>query len=74
VGFRPTFDGQALSVESHLFDFSEMQVSGAIEVRFWERLRDEKKFESVEELRRQIRLDLEAAKEFFRKRDAQNSR
>ena len=70
VGFRPTFDGQALSVESNLFDFSEMNVSGAIEVRFWERLRDEQKFASVEELRRQIESDLEAAKEFFKARDA----
>jgi riboflavin kinase/FMN adenylyltransferase len=70
VGFRPTFDGQALSVESNLFDFSETMVGGPIEVRFWERLRDEQKFASVEELRRQIELDLEATKDFFRKRDA----
>ncbi|MGB6200727.1 MAG: bifunctional riboflavin kinase/FAD synthetase [Candidatus Acidiferrales bacterium] len=70
VGYRPTFDGQALSVESHLFDFSEMTVSETIEVRFWERLRDEQKFTSVDELRRQIELDLRAAREFFRKRDA----
>jgi riboflavin kinase / FMN adenylyltransferase len=73
VGFRPTFDGQALSIESNLFDFSEMNVSGAIEVRFWERLRDEQKFASVEDLRRQIALDLEAARDFFRKRDASAS-
>jgi len=45
-------------------------VGGPIEVRFWERLRDEQKFASVEELRRQIELDLEATKDFFRKRDA----
>ena len=70
VGFRPTFDGQAISVESNLFDFSETMVGGPIEVRFWERLRDEQKFASVEELRRQIELDLEATKDFFRKRDA----
>jgi riboflavin kinase/FMN adenylyltransferase len=74
VGFRPTFDGQALSVESHLFDFSAMMAGGgAIEVMFWGRLRDEKKFASVEELRRQIGLDLEAAQEFFRKRDASSA-
>jgi len=66
VGFRPTFDGQALSIESNLFDFSETLVSGAIEVRFWERLRDEQKFASVEDLRRQIEMDLAAAREFFR--------
>jgi riboflavin kinase / FMN adenylyltransferase len=74
VGFRPTFDGQALSVENHLFGFSEMMAGGAIEVRFWERLRDEKKFASVDELRRQIELDLEATKVFFRKRDASVAR
>ena len=74
VGIRPTFDGQSLSIESNLFDFSEMSVSGPIEVRFWERLRDEKKFASVEELRKQIDLDLEAAKEFFRKQDASPAR
>jgi len=74
VGFRPTFGGKALSIESNLFDFSEMTVNGPIELRFWERLRDEKKFESVDDLRRQIELDLEAAKEFFRKRDASLTR
>jgi riboflavin kinase / FMN adenylyltransferase len=70
VGFRPTFNGQALSIESHLFDFSEMMPEGEIEVRFWERLRDEQKFASVDELRRQIGLDLAAAQAFFKKRDA----
>jgi riboflavin kinase/FMN adenylyltransferase len=73
VGFRPTFNGQALSIESHLFDFSEMIPEGEIEVRFWERLRDEQKFASVDDLRRQINLDLEAAKTFFRARDRESS-
>jgi len=74
VGFRPTFNGQALSIESHLFDFSETMPDGEIDVRFWERLRDEQKFASVDELRRQIELDLAAAREFFRKRDASSVR
>jgi riboflavin kinase/FMN adenylyltransferase len=69
VGVRPTFDAGALSVESHLFDFSENLVSGGIEVRFWERLRDERKFGGPEELRRQVAADLEQTREFFQRLD-----
>jgi riboflavin kinase/FMN adenylyltransferase len=66
VGIRPTFDGRQLTVESHLFDFSETITAEQIEVRFWERLRDEQKFSGPEELRRQIAVDLEQTREFFR--------
>jgi riboflavin kinase / FMN adenylyltransferase len=69
VGIRPTFDGGALSVESHLFDFSETMPGGRLEVRFWERLRDERKFSGAEELRRQIAADLNQTREFFRRLD-----
>ena len=69
VGVRPTFDGGALSVESHLFDFSENLASGRIEVRFWERLRDERKFSGPEALRQQIAADLDQTREFFRRLD-----
>jgi riboflavin kinase/FMN adenylyltransferase len=69
VGMRPTFNGQALSVESHLFDFSETFAEGRLEVRFWERLRDEKKFPDAARLREQITADLGQAREFFRRLD-----
>jgi riboflavin kinase / FMN adenylyltransferase len=69
VGMRPTFDGQTLSVESHLFDFSETITVGRLEVRFWERLRDEKRFSGAEELRSQITADLNQTREFFRRLD-----
>lgn len=69
IGIRPTFDAGALSVESHLFDFSETMDSGRMEVRFWERLRDERKFSGPEELRRQIAVDLDQTREFFRRLD-----
>ena len=69
VGVRPTFDAGALSIESHLFDFSDHLDSGRIEVRFWERLRDERKFGGPEELRRQIAADLEQTREFFQRLD-----
>jgi len=66
VGVRPTVDGGSLLVESHLFNFSESLVEGRIEVRFLERLRGERKFATVDELRLQIARDLEKAKEFLK--------
>jgi riboflavin kinase / FMN adenylyltransferase len=69
VGFRPTFDGTLLGVESHLFDFSREITEGRLEVRFWERLRDEQKFSGPAELRSQIAADLARTREFFRRCD-----
>jgi riboflavin kinase/FMN adenylyltransferase len=62
---RPTFDGSALSVETHLLDTQLMTAPKYMEVRFWNRLRDEKKFSSPEELRAQIARDIESANKFF---------
>ena len=69
VGFRPTFDGTLLGVESHLFDFSRELTQGRLEVRFWERLRDERKFNGPAELRAQIAADLREVREYFRRLD-----
>ena len=69
VGFRPTFDGTLLGVESHLFDFSREVTKGRLEVRFCERLRDERKFSGPAELRAQIAADLREVREYFRRRD-----
>ncbi len=69
VGFRPTFDGRRLTVESHLFDFSRDLTSGPMEVRFWMRLRDERKFAGPEALRAQVLRDLDRAQNFFRRLD-----
>lgn len=63
IGMRPTFNGSALSIETHVLD---AQLSAKhIEVRFWERLRDEKKFSGPEELRGQIAGDIASANNFF---------
>jgi riboflavin kinase/FMN adenylyltransferase len=69
VGFRPTFDGTLLGVESHLFDFSREVTGGRLEVRFWERLRDEQKFGGPAELRAQIAADLHQVRDYFRRTD-----
>jgi riboflavin kinase/FMN adenylyltransferase len=65
VGMRPTFNGASLSVETHLLDFSGEVTAKRMEVRFWKRLREEKKFASPEELRAQIARDIAAARRFF---------
>jgi riboflavin kinase/FMN adenylyltransferase len=65
VGTRPTFDGARVTIESHLFDFDETRSSGKLEVRFWQRLRDERKFSGPAELREQVLRDIETAKRYF---------
>ena len=65
VGVRPTFNGAGLSVETHLLDYSGNFTPRRIEVRFWKRLREEKKFSGVEELREQIAKDIAAANKYF---------
>ncbi len=66
VGMRPTFDGARITIESFLFDFGDTVTSGKLEVRFWQRLRDERKFSSPAELRERVLKDIEQAKEYFR--------
>ncbi len=68
VGTRPTFNEAGVTVESHLFAFSEALTGGRMEVRFHERIRDERKFSGADALRTQIGLDIEAARNFFSER------
>jgi riboflavin kinase/FMN adenylyltransferase len=65
IGTRPTFDGQGVTVESHLFGFAEQVSAGPMEVRFHTRLRDERKFPGPDQLRAQIARDIAAAREYF---------
>jgi riboflavin kinase/FMN adenylyltransferase len=62
---RPTFNGDALSIETHLLDFRGKVPATRIEVRFWKRLREEKKFSGAAELRAQIERDIATANRFF---------
>ena len=58
IGYRPTFGDNKLLIETHLFDFSREVYGENITVEFVRRLRDEKKFEGVEELISQIKIDI----------------
>jgi riboflavin kinase/FMN adenylyltransferase len=64
VGTRPTFrqDG-AETIEVHLLDYGGGDLYGRIlEVRFLSRIRDEKKFDGPEALKRQISADIQVAR------------
>jgi riboflavin kinase/FMN adenylyltransferase len=65
VGMRPTFNGSSLSVETHLLGVQLETAPKRMEVRFWKRLREEKKFSGPEELRAQIARDIARANQFF---------
>jgi riboflavin kinase/FMN adenylyltransferase len=65
IGMRPTFNGSSLSVETHLLDFAGGIDAHRIEVRFWKRLREERKFPGAQELREQIARDIAHANRFF---------
>ncbi len=65
VGMRPTMNGSGLTVETHLLDYSGNFTPKRIEIRFWKRLRDEKKFSGVEALKEQIAKDIGKANRFF---------
>ena len=61
----PTFNGASLSIETHLLDFSGEVTARHLELHFWKRLREEKKFPTPEHLRAQIAQDIASARRFF---------
>ncbi len=70
VGIRPTFGGTDLSIETYLLRPLEGPDPVKLRLGFWRRLRDEKKFDSPEALRRQILHDVARAETFFRRLSA----
>jgi riboflavin kinase/FMN adenylyltransferase len=66
IGVRPTFGADAEpSIESHIFDFDRELYGDVLRVRFLHRIRDEKKFAGVDELKAQIKKDAEEALNYF---------
>ncbi len=67
VGFRPTFGGTDLSIESHLLEPLEVAPPRRLRVEFLYRLRPERKFASAEQLKIQIMKDIRRAGSYFRR-------
>jgi len=67
VGYRPTFGGRDLSIETFLLSGFEEPAPGRIRVEFLKRLREERKFETPQALKAQIMCDVARAQAFFRR-------
>lgn len=65
VGVNPTFQGEKLSIETHVLDFEGDLYGKAIEVYFYKRIRDEILFENVDALIRQIKSDIQTRLEYI---------
>jgi riboflavin kinase / FMN adenylyltransferase len=65
IGNNPTFGVNALSIETHLFDFTGVTLDKDFTIRFIYRIRDEKTFAGIEELARQIAVDINKARKMF---------
>ncbi len=65
IGIRPTFGLDKISVEAHIIDYSGDLYGRSLDICVIKRLRDEKKFDSKEELVRQILDDVDSTKDIF---------
>ena len=66
LGTKPTVnDGFEISVETNLFDFNEEIYGKKIDVKLMHFLRPEMKFNSIEDLKKQMENDTDFAKEMF---------
>ena len=70
VGTRPTVDGAGVNCETHVIDRSLDLYGKRIKVTLCAYLREERRFGSVEELRRFISEDVARAREYFEKTQA----
>ncbi|MEO8128948.1 MAG: bifunctional riboflavin kinase/FAD synthetase [Bryobacteraceae bacterium] len=74
VGYRPTFDGDRLTIETFLLAPLDGATPRRIQVEFLRRVREEKKFDSPEALKTQIFKDVGRAKTYFRRTETILSR
>lgn len=65
IGYNPTLDGNKLSIETNILDFDQSIYGETIKLHFIEKIRDEKKFGNLEELKNQLSKD----KSYIRHKD-----
>lgn len=68
IGNNPTVHGKHQTIEAHFFDFNADIYNEKVKIEFLQRLRDEHKFESLDELKEQLELDKINAKLFLKNR------
>ena len=62
IGFRPTFNGKNLLLETNIFGINKNLYNKEISVSFRRFIRQEKKFKDLEHLKKQIKIDIKKAK------------
>jgi riboflavin kinase/FMN adenylyltransferase len=65
IGQRPTVAGDSVTVETHIFDFDADIYGQSIKIELVERLRRERRFASLDELKEQIGRDAARAREIL---------
>lgn len=66
IGHNPTVNGKHQTIETHFFDFNNDLYGQNLKIELLQRLRDEQKFNSVEELQSQLHIDKKNALEFIK--------
>jgi len=69
IGTRPTVDGTTCILEVHLLDFDQQIYGRHVHVNFVKKLRDEKHFDSLDELINAIEIDVQQVREYFESRE-----
>ena len=62
IGYRPTFNGQNLLLETNIFGINENLYNKVININFKKFIRSEIKFKNLKDLKKQIKLDIKKAK------------
>lgn len=65
IGVNPTFDNNELSIEVHFLDYDGDLYGNALNIELLKHLRNEKKFNSIENLKNQIALDESQTRDFI---------
>ncbi|NLY43607.1 MAG: bifunctional riboflavin kinase/FAD synthetase [Clostridiaceae bacterium] len=66
IGENPTVnDDKGIRIETHIFDFNEILYDRDVTIQFIKKVREEKKFERLEDLADQISKDVQYAKDYF---------
>ena len=62
LGYRPTFNQNKMLLEVYIFNFNENLYNKHLTIEFINFIRKEKKFKNINQLKKQINLDLKIAK------------
>ena len=66
LGYRPTFNQKKILLEVHIFNFSRNIYNKSLTIKFINFIRKERKFKNINQLKKQINLDLKVAKKILR--------